>query len=110
MSTIADKTVPAASAGSAPPADAAPSQPVATSTGSKVILHHLNNSRSQRILWLLEELGVDYEIKEYKRLPTGLAPPELFEVNPTGKSPVVTVEGRHLAESGAIVGESLARL
>jgi glutathione S-transferase len=53
-------------------------------------VHHLNNSRSQRILWLMEELGVDYEIVRYRRdATTNLAPPELASVHPLGKSPVV---------------------
>ena len=69
-----------------------------------LILHHLNNSRSQRILWLLEELGLPYEIVKYQRDPkTMLAPPELRRVHPLGKSPVVTVDGLTLAESGAII-------
>ena len=69
-----------------------------------VTVHHLNNSRSQRILWLLEELGTPYEIVKYQRLEgLPLAPPELKEVHPLGKSPVITDEGRTLAESGAIV-------
>ncbi|MFM0432782.1 glutathione S-transferase [Paraburkholderia aspalathi] len=67
-------------------------------------VHHLNNSRSQRVLWLLEELGVPYEIKRYERDPnTMLAPPELRTVHPLGKSPVITDEGQTLAESGAII-------
>jgi len=67
-------------------------------------VHHLNNSRSQRILWLLEELGLPYEIQKYQRMsPIPLAPPELREVHPLGKSPVVTDGGRTIAESGAIV-------
>ena len=67
-------------------------------------VHHLNNSRSQRILWLLEELGLDYEIKRYQRNPqTMLAPPELRAVHPLGKSPVITDGDLTLAESGAIV-------
>ncbi|MGB5346641.1 MAG: glutathione S-transferase [Woeseia sp.] len=67
-------------------------------------VHHLENSRSQRILWLLEELGVDYAIKRYARDPlTSLAPPELTAVHPLGKSPVVTDGERTIAESGAIV-------
>jgi|ERR1700722_6415642 glutathione S-transferase len=67
-------------------------------------VHHLNNSRSQRILWLLEELGVPYEIVHYKRMsPVPFAPPELKAVHPLGKSPVIT-DGKHtIAESGAIV-------
>jgi glutathione S-transferase len=69
-----------------------------------IVVHHLNNSRSQRILWLLEELGVPYEVKRYERdRKTMLAPPELRAVHPLGKSPVVTDGERTLAESGAIV-------
>lgn len=69
-----------------------------------IIVHHLNNSRSQRVLWLLEELGVDYEIKHYQRNPqTMLAPPELRAVHPLGKSPVITDGDLTLAESAAIV-------
>lgn len=67
-------------------------------------VHHLNNSRSQRILWLLEELGTPYEIVHYTRgTPIPLAPPELKEVHPLGKSPVVTDGDKTIAESGAIV-------
>jgi len=69
-----------------------------------ITVHHLNNSRSQRILWLLEELGIDYEIKHYVRDPdTLLAPPELRAVHPLGKSPVITDGGITIAESGAII-------
>jgi glutathione S-transferase len=69
-----------------------------------LIVHHLNNSRSQRILWLLEELGVPYEVKRYERDPkTMLAPPELRQVHPLGKSPVITHGDRVVAETGAIV-------
>jgi glutathione S-transferase len=69
-----------------------------------VIVHHLNNSRSQRILWLLEELRVPYEIKRYQRDPkTMLAPPELRAIHPLGKSPVITDGALTLAESGAII-------
>jgi glutathione S-transferase len=68
-----------------------------------IVVHHLNNSRSQRVLWLLEELGVPYEIKHYQRdKKTMLAPPELRAVHPLGKSPVVTDNGKTIAESGAI--------
>jgi len=75
-----------------------------------IVVHHLNNSRSQRVLWLLEELGVPYEIKKYQRNPkTMLAPPELLQVHPLGKSPVITDEGNTLAESGAIIEYLLAR-
>ena len=67
-------------------------------------LHHLNDSRSQRILWLLEELGAPYEMKRYQRdATTRLAPPELTAVHPLGKSPVITDRDVRLAESGAIV-------
>jgi glutathione S-transferase len=67
-------------------------------------VHHLNNSRSQRILWLLEELGTAYDIVPYQRdATTRLAPPELKAVHPLGKSPVITDDGRTVAESGAIV-------
>ncbi|MDQ2822816.1 MAG: glutathione S-transferase [Pseudomonadota bacterium] len=69
-----------------------------------IVVHHLNNSRSQRILWLLEELGLAYEIKKYERDPkTMLAPPELKKVHPLGKSPVITDDDNVVAESGAIV-------
>ncbi len=67
-------------------------------------LHHLDNSRSHRVLWLLEELGVPYELKIYRRNPaTRLAPPELKAVHPLGKSPVITDDGEVVAESGAII-------
>ncbi len=66
-------------------------------------VHHLNNSRSQRVLWLLEELGVPYEIVRYQRQPDMLAPPELRAVHPLGKSPVITDNGNTIAESGAII-------
>ena len=69
-----------------------------------ITVHHLNNSRSQRVLWLLEELGVPYEVKRYERdAETMLAPPTLRAIHPLGKSPVITDDGRTLAESGAIV-------
>jgi glutathione S-transferase len=69
-----------------------------------IIVHHLNNSRSQRILWLLEELGLDYEIKKYQRdAKTMLAPPELRAVHPLGKSPVIQDGDTIVAESGAII-------
>jgi glutathione S-transferase len=67
-------------------------------------VHHLNNSRSQRIIWLLEELGVDYQIKSYQRDPvTSLAPSELEAVHPLGKSPVLTDGEVTVIESGAII-------
>ncbi|MEO7110555.1 MAG: glutathione S-transferase [Polyangiaceae bacterium] len=67
-------------------------------------VHHLNNSRSQRVLWMLEELGVPYEIKRYERnKKTMLAPPELLKVHPLGKSPVITDGDLTIAESGAIL-------
>jgi len=69
-----------------------------------IIVHHLNNSRSQRVLWLLEEFGVDYEVKRYERdKETMLAPASLSAVHPLGKSPVISDGGAVLAESGAIV-------
>jgi glutathione S-transferase len=69
-----------------------------------IVVHHLNNSRSQRVLWLLEELGVPYEIKRYQRdAKTMLAPPELKSVHPLGKSPVIQDGAVTLAESGAIL-------
>lgn len=69
-----------------------------------IIVHHLENSRSQRILWLLEELGTRYEVRRYERdKATMLAPPELRRVHPLGKSPVVEDEGIVVAETGAIV-------
>ena len=69
-----------------------------------ITVHHLNNSRSQRVLWLLEELGVEYDIRRYQRdAKTMLAPPELRKVHPLGKSPVITDGDLTIAESGAIV-------
>ena len=69
-----------------------------------ITVHHLNNSRSQRILWLLEELAIPYEIKFYQRnKKTMLAPPELKDVHPLGKSPVITDGNLVIAESGAII-------
>jgi glutathione S-transferase len=73
-------------------------------------VHHLNQSRSQRILWLLEELELPYEIKFYQRdAVTNLAPPELTAVHPLGKSPVITDGDRVVAESGAIVDYVIRR-
>ena len=73
-------------------------------------VHHLENSRSQRILWLLEELGLEYEVKRYERDPkTLLAPAALKKIHPLGKSPVVTDGDRVYAESGAILENILAR-
>lgn len=75
-----------------------------------IIVHHLNNSRSQRILWLLEELGLPYEIKRYQRDPkTNLAPPELKAINALGKSPVIKDAGKVVIESGAIVDYLIRR-
>lgn len=75
-----------------------------------VVVHHLQNSRSQRILWMLEELGVEYTVKRYERDPeTQLAPPQLLDVHPLGKSPVITDGDAVIAESGAII-EYLARV
>ena len=73
-------------------------------------VHHLNDSRSQRVLWLLEELGTPYEIRPYARnATTRLAPPELAAVHPLGKSPVVEDDGLTLIESGAIVDYIIRR-
>src|SRR5215467_11403309 len=69
-----------------------------------ITVHHLNNSRSQRVLWLLEELELPYEIVKYERdKKTMLAPPELKKIHPLGKSPVITDGAATLAESGAIL-------
>ena len=69
-----------------------------------LIVHHLENSRSQRVLWLLEELAMPYEVKRYERdKKTMLAPPELKRVHPLGKSPVIEDDGTVIAETGAIV-------
>ncbi|WP_199553884.1 glutathione S-transferase family protein [Sandaracinobacteroides hominis] len=74
-------------------------------------VHHLNNSRSQRILWLLEELGLPYEIVKYQRdAVTNLAPPELEAVHPLGKSPMLELDGEILIESGAIIEILINRL
>ena len=74
-----------------------------------VVVHHLEDSRSQRILWLLEELGVEYRIKRYERdAKTSLAPESLRKIHPLGKSPVITDQGETYAESGVII-EYLAR-
>jgi len=75
-----------------------------------IVVHHLNDSRSQRILWLLEEVGAPYEIKRYQRdASTRLAPPELKAVHPLGKSPVVTDGEQTVIESGAIIDYIIRR-
>lgn len=75
-----------------------------------ITVHHLNNSRSQRILWLLEELGLPYDIKRYQRDPkTNLAPPELKAINPLGKSPVIEDGALVLIESAAIIDYLIRR-
>jgi glutathione S-transferase len=75
-----------------------------------LVVHHLNDSRSQRILWLLEELGADYAIKRYERdATTRLAPPELVAVHPLGKSPVISDGERVVHESGAIIDYLIRR-
>ncbi len=76
-----------------------------------IVVHHLERSRSERIVWLLEEMGLPYEVKRYKRDPkTMLAPPELFKVSPLGHAPVVVDEdGAVLIESGAIIDTLLKR-
>jgi len=69
-----------------------------------IVVHHLNNSRSQRVLWLLEELGLPYDIRHYQRnAVTNLAPPELLKVHPLGKSPVITDGDATVAETGAVI-------
>lgn len=69
-----------------------------------ITVHHLENSRSQRVLWLLEELGLPYTVRRYERNPrTMLAPPELKAVHPLGKSPVIEHDGRVVAETAAII-------
>ena len=75
-----------------------------------IVVHHLNDSRSQRVLWLREELGLPYEIRHYARdATTRLAPPELMAIHPLGKSPVVQDDGRTIIESGAIVDYLIRR-
>ena len=75
-----------------------------TAAGQGLVVHHLETSRSQRILWLLEELGVPYELKVYRRDPTTrLAPAELKAIHPLGKSPVLTDDGQVIAESAVII-------
>jgi glutathione S-transferase len=68
-----------------------------------ITVHHLNNSRSHRVLWLLEELGLEYEVKHYKREASLRAPASLRAVHPLGKSPTITDDGETLAESAAIL-------
>lgn len=75
-----------------------------------ITVHHLENSRSQRVLWLLEELELPYRVRRYSREPkTLLAPPELKSVHPVGKSPIIEDDGLVIAESGAIVEYLVAR-
>jgi glutathione S-transferase len=75
-----------------------------------LVVHHLNDSRSQRVLWLLEELGLDYQIRHYQRdATTRLAPPELKAVHPLGKSPVLVDGERVIIESGAIIDYVIRR-
>ena len=75
-----------------------------------ITVHHLNNSRSQRILWLLEELGVPYQLEIHRRdAATNLAPPSLTALHPLGKSPMIDIDGRLITESGAIVEYLCAR-
>src|ERR1700722_8717735 len=68
-----------------------------------IIVHHLENSRSQRILWLLEELGLPYEITSYKRNKMMAAPPQMKRIHPLGKSPIIEDDGVVVAETGAII-------
>jgi glutathione S-transferase len=75
-----------------------------------ISVHHLNDSRSQRILWLLEELGLAYEVKSYQRDPQSrFAPPELRSISPVGKSPVISDNGVTVHESGAIIDYIIRR-
>jgi glutathione S-transferase len=75
-----------------------------------ITVHHLDDSRSQRILWLLEELGLPYEVVSYRRDPqTRLAPPALEAIHPLGKSPVITDDGHTIAESGAVIDYLIRR-
>jgi len=75
-----------------------------------IVVHHLNDSRSQRVLWLLEELGLTYELRRYERdATTRLAPPALKDVHPLGKSPVLESDGLTVIESGAIIDHLLRR-
>jgi glutathione S-transferase len=71
-----------------------------------IVVHHLNNSRSQRVLWLLEELGLDYEIKFYQRQPNMRAPAELRAVHPLGKSPVIRDTSNTTADGGVTIAET----
>lgn len=81
-----------------------PQWPFVVHNRPMLIVHHLENSRSQRVLWLLEELGIPHEVRRYARDPvTMLAPPGLRAVHPLGKSPVIEDDGHVLAETGAIV-------
>ena len=73
---------------------------VAPVAPNMIVVHHLSSSRSQRIIWLLEELGVQYEVKRYERMSNMLAPPELKKIHPLGKSPVITDGDVTVAESG----------
>lgn len=76
-----------------------------------IVVHHLNNSRSQRVLWLLEEMGLPYEVKRYERnAQTMLAPPELLAIHPLGKSPVLDDGEVRVAETGAIVEYLLSKM
>ncbi|MEH2278220.1 MAG: glutathione S-transferase [Nostoc sp.] len=85
-------------------------QPHCQKVAIMIVVHHLNNSRSQRVLWLLEELGIEYEIKFYERdQKTMLAPTSLREIHPLGKSPVITDADLTVAESGAIIEYILDR-
>jgi glutathione S-transferase len=75
-----------------------------------IVVHHLENSRSQRVLWMLEELSFEYEVRRYERNPkTLLAPPELKRIHPLGKSPLIEDEGLVVAETGAIIEHLVAK-
>ncbi|KDQ10410.1 hypothetical protein BOTBODRAFT_163976 [Botryobasidium botryosum FD-172 SS1] len=100
---------PTAEAAAQPISKAEPAAAVSAPSESTLVVHHLNNSRSQRILWLLEELEIPYSIKKYERTPTMVAPKELKDVHPLGKSPVITDGDLTIAESGAIVEYIIAK-
>jgi glutathione S-transferase len=90
--------------GAIPSSEGSGARAFALSPRMAITVHHLNNSRSQRILWLLEELAVDYTIVRYARdKKTMLAPPEMKKIHPLGKSPIVEHDGRVLIETGAVV-------
>jgi len=97
LTTMATKTTQSNTSETSPTGASAP-----PAGNAGIILYYLENSRSQRILWLLEEMGTPYEVEIYKRRPDGLADSKLKDIHPLGKSPVIRANGRVLAESGFI--------